>query len=71
MAHGHPCKQLERLVIAHRAGVIQHAAVPVGGVLAQAHVGHHDELGAALLDRTHGELDDAILIPCFAAVLVL
>ena len=53
------------------AVLAQHAAVPVGGVLAQAHVGDHEQLRHGLLDRARGQLHDALLVPRARAVLVL
>ena len=38
-------EQLERRVVVDRAVVAQHAAVAVVGVLAQAHVGDHEQVG--------------------------
>ena len=49
----------------------QHPAVAVVGVLAQAHIGEHQQLGHGLLDRAHGELHDALLVPRARALLVL
>ena len=47
------------------------AAVAVVGVLAQAHVGDHEQLGQRLLDRARGQLHDALLVPRARALLVL
>ena len=55
-------EQLERHVVVDRAVVAQHAAVPVRRVLAEAHVGDHDELGMGLLDRADGELHHALVV---------
>ena len=55
-------QQLEAQVVVHRA-VLQHdAAVAVGGVAAQAHVGDHDELRVGLLQGAHRELHDALVV---------
>ena len=48
---------------------LRHAAVPVVGVLAQAQVGDHDQLGVRLLDRAGGELDDAVIVVIGAGAL--
>ena len=47
------------------------AAVAVGRVLAQAHVGEDQQLGHGLLDRARGQLHDALVVPGARAVLVL
>ena len=45
--------------------------MPVFGVLAQAHIGDHEQLRVSPLDRGRRQLHDALLIPCPGAVLVL
>ena len=47
---GRAREQLERDVVVDLAVVAQHAAVAVRGVLAQAHVGDHEQVGLRLLD---------------------
>ena len=64
-------QQLERRVVVDVAVVAQDAAVAVVGVLAQAHVGHHEQVGVGLLDRARGELDDALVVPGARALGVL
>ena len=49
----------------------EQAAVPVARVLAQADVGHDDEVGVRVLDRARGELHDALVVPRARALLVL
>ena len=51
--------------------VFDHAAVSVGGVLAQAGVGQDDQLGPARLEHARGFLDDAVVVVCPGAHLVL
>ena len=64
-------EQLERRVVVDRAVGAQQAAVAVGGVLAQAHVGDDQRVRARVLDRAGGELHDALVVPGAAALLVL
>ena len=49
----------------------QHAAVAVVGVLAQAHVGDHEQVRVRLLDRARGELHDPLVVPGAGALGVL
>ena len=49
----------------------QHAAVAVARVLAQAQVGDHQQVRVGGLDRARGELDDPLVVPGAAALLVL
>ncbi len=49
----------------------QHAAVAVRGVLAEAEVGDHREVRMGLLDRSGGQLHDALVVPGARALLVL
>ena len=58
---GDPTEDLERLVVQHGAVVVEEAAVPVIRVLAHAHVGHHDELGARVLERAYRLLHDTVV----------
>ena len=51
--------------------VLDHAAVAVARVLAQAHVGDHEQIGDAVLHRPHRLLDDAVLRVRLAAARVL
>ena len=53
------------------AVVAQHPAVAVLGVLAQADVGHHEQVGPRALDRARGELHRALGVPGAGALLVL
>ena len=63
-------EQLERRVVvddviapACRTRDLAHdAAVPVIGVLAQAQVGDHEQLGVSLLDRAGRQLHDAVIV---------
>ncbi len=64
-------QQLERQVVVHLAVVAHHAAVAVRGVLAQAHVGDHDELGVGVLERPDGQLDHALVVVGAGRALVL
>jgi hypothetical protein len=64
-------EQLERDVVVDRAVGADDAAVAVRGVGAEADVGDHDQLGVGLLDRPHGELDDALVVVGAGARLVL
>ena len=64
-------EQLERHVVVDRAVVAHHAAVAVDGVLAEADVGDHHELGVRVLDRAHRELHDALVVVGARALLVL
>ena len=63
-------EQLERRVVVDVA-VANHAAVPVLGVLAEADVGDHDELGHLALERAHGLLHRRVVVPRFGARRVL
>ena len=54
-----------------RALRVDQAAVAVVGVLAQADVGHDEQLGVRLLDRARGELDDALVVVGAGALGVL
>ncbi len=62
--------QLERGVVVDVA-VAEHAAVAVGGVLAEAGVGDHDEVGVRLLQRPDRHLHDALVVVGAGAGLVL
>src|SRR3989441_1143875 len=53
-------EQLQRRVVAHGA-VLDHAAVAVARVLAQAHVGDDEEVGHRVLHGAHRLLDDAVV----------
>ena len=53
------------------AVVAQQAAVAVARVLAQAHVGDHEQVGVGVLDGPRGELDDALVVPGARALVVL
>ena len=61
MRDGDPPEDLERLVVQHLAAVAEQPAVAVVRVLAEADVGHDDELGRRLLERADRLLDDAVL----------
>ena len=56
----HAREQLERRVVLHLA-VLDDAAVAVRGVLAQAHVRHHQQLLAGRADRADRLLHDAVV----------
>ena len=66
-------EQLERRVVVDPTSppVAQDPAVAVVGVLAQAHVGDHEQVGVRGLDRARRELDDALVVPGARAHLVL
>ena len=49
LGHGGPGVELEGGVVVHRAMAVQHAAMPVVGVLVDAEVGHEDHLVAHLV----------------------
>ena len=51
--------------------VVEQAAVPVVGVLAEADVGDDDQLGLRLFEGARRLLDDPIGYPCAAAFRVL
>ena len=53
-------QQLQRGIVADGA-VLHHAAVAVARVLAQAHVGDHQQIRDAVLHRAHRLLHDAVL----------
>ena len=57
---GHPGEERQGRVVLHLA-VLDDPAVAVRGVLAQAHVGHHEQLAAGGADRAHGLLHDAVV----------
>ena len=63
VADRRPREQLERLVVEHASAGVEHATVPVVGVLAEAHVGDQEQLGLGLLDRGARELHDALVVP--------
>jgi hypothetical protein len=71
VADGGLREQLERAVVIDSSVLAHDAAVPVVGVLAQAHICHHQQLGHSLLDRARGQLHDALAIPRAGAVRVL
>ena len=54
-----------------RPSRVEQAAVAVVGVLAEADVGHDEQLGVRLLDRARGELDDALVVVGAGALGVL
>ena len=64
-------EQLERGVVVDVAVLAHDAAVAVARVLAQAHVGHDEQVGVGLLDRADRELDDALVVVGARALLVL
>ena len=64
-------EQLERDVVVHLPVLAHDSAVAVRGVLAQAHVGDHDQVRVRLLERAHGQLHDALVVVCARALLVL
>ncbi len=70
LADGRAREQLERRVVVDRLAV-QHAAVPVARVLAQAEVGDHEQVGVRGVDRADRLLDDAVVVPGAGALLVL
>ena len=63
-------EQLDGDVVVDLA-VAHEAAVAVRGVLAQADVGDHGQLGVGLLERPYRKLDDALLVVGAGAGLVL
>jgi carbonic anhydrase/acetyltransferase-like protein (isoleucine patch superfamily) len=71
MSLGGAGEQVERLVVVDCAVVEHHPTVAVRGVLAQAHVGHDDQIGMGVLQRSGGELDDALVVVGAGAELVL
>ena len=77
VAHRDAGEDVEGLVVQHVAGgkhrvlVVQHPAVAVVGVLAQAHVGDDEKLGQRVLQRTHGALDDAVVVEVLVADRIL
>ena len=77
VAHRDAGEDVQGLVVQHVAGrkhrvlVVQHPAVAVVGVLAQAHVGDDQKLGQRLLQRTHGALDDAVVVEVLVADRIL
>ena len=66
----HAREQLERRVVLHLA-VLDDAAVAVRGVLAQAHVRHHQQLLAGRADRADRLLHDAVVGVALGAERVL
>ena len=68
VAHGRTCDELQSLVVGHLA-VADDAAVPVRGVLAEAHVGEQHE--AAAVERPQGTLDDPVVVVGAGAFVVL
>jgi hypothetical protein len=62
--------EVERRIV-HDPPILDHAAVPVAGVLAEAHVGHDEQVGNRLLHGADGLLDDAVLRVRLAAARVL
>lgn len=71
MAHRLGRQEPERLVVVHAPALVEHAAMAVARVLAQAHVGDHVEVGRVFLDGAHGLLHHAAVVVSFAAPLVL
>ena len=59
MAHCRACEQLDRGVVRDLA-VLDHAAMPVRGVFAEAHVGDEHEIRVALPERAQSLLDDPV-----------
>ena len=70
MADGGAREQLERRVVVDVLAV-EHAAVAVRGVLAEAHVGQEHELRIRPAQSPQRTLDDPVLVPGAGAVLVL
>ena len=70
VGNGHPRQELEGGVVPHLLS-LHDTAVPVGGVLAEAHVGHHHELPALGADGRRGRLHDAVVGIALAAEGVL
>ena len=54
--------ELDARVVVDVAVRVDQAAVAVVGVLAEADVGHDEQLGMRLLDRARRELDDALVV---------
>ena len=54
--------ELDARVVVDAAVRVDEAAVAVVGVLAEADVGHDEQLGMRLLDRARRELDDALVV---------
>ena len=71
MRDGDAREQLDGRVVVDVAVCAEHAAGPVVGVLAQADVGDHRQLGCACADRAHAALHDAVVVPGARAVGVL
>jgi hypothetical protein len=63
-------EQLDGQVVVDLA-VANHSAVAVRGVLAQADVGDHHQVGMGVLECSHGHLDDALRVVGAGARLVL
>ena len=61
-------QHLDGLVVQDVAGVVEQAVLAVAGEGVQRHVGHHAELGKALLQRAHHARHQALGVPGFAAV---
>ena len=68
VAHRDAGEDVEGLVVEHvavrqyRVLVVQHPAMAVIGVLAQAHVGDDEEIGQGVLQRADRALDDAVVV---------
>ena len=63
MRHGRARKQLDRRIVVDFVA-LQHAAMPVARVLAQAYVGDAIQLGIAFLGKAHRALHDAVFSVC-------
>jgi hypothetical protein len=63
-------EEVERRIVLDPA-LLDHAAVTVARVLAEADIGHHEKIGDGLLHRAYGLLDDAVLGVGLAAARVL
>ncbi len=70
MADGRSRQELQRQVV-HDLVVLDDAAVPVARVLAEADVRHEDEAGRLDPERPERSLDDAVVVVCARANLVL
>src|SRR5690606_31252007 len=62
VADRRPCQQRQGGVVVDLT-VDEDAAVSVIGVLTGAHVGDDEDVREPILDRGHGSLDDAVLVP--------
>ncbi|OQC23584.1 MAG: hypothetical protein BWX71_02025 [Deltaproteobacteria bacterium ADurb.Bin072] len=62
MGECHGREHLQGIVVADLSLVVEDAAVAVVRVLAEAHVGHDQELRGGILDAAHGLLHHAVLV---------